>query len=48
MKERFIQFSLKSFQGQENPQKYKNPNKIIPCMIFFVNIIYIILDIDIV
>ena len=49
MKERFIQFSLKrSFQGQENPQKYKNPSKIIPCMRFFVNIIYIILDIDIV
>ena len=27
-KKRFIQYSLKvSFQGQKNPQKYKNPDK---------------------
>ena len=35
-----------SFQGQSNPQKYKNPNKIILfkgfLMRFFVNYIYIL------
>ena len=36
---KFIQCTIKvSFQGQSNPQKYKNPNKITS---FFVNYIYL-------
>ena len=34
MKKKFIQCSLKvSFQGQRDPQKYKNRYKIIPCKV---------------
>ena len=49
-KTKLFQCSLNlSFRGQKNPQKYKNPNKIIPCKVWdFSEMLHTLLDINIV